>query len=135
MDLDSEDPPRLTLADLLLIILYFVILIFTVGLIDRNYMCTDSTCHLLQGKTGTDYLQELFGQGVWPVAFLFASLLSLILTPIVCFSYRFRSPNPSHVLKQGLLILIISFLTLYIWLSFLVYHYVTPLTQIALKSA
>lgn len=115
------------LINILLIAAFVILLIFAIVLLFHLYICDSHDCVIFQwcsDKQGKDkilfLLDKLCEDGMWPFAYLSASILAGLFFAIL----------PIRLTIQYFaLVFLLTFLVFYAIMSFLVHHYVIPVKQ------
>lgn len=118
----------LYLINLFIIIIYVFLLGLAIYMLINGYICDDRTCRpFLQAlckkykKEQVTYLLEnLCEESLWPYAYIVSSIIMLLLITIL------RLPM---YMPYFTIIFLISFISFYCIISFLVFHYIRPIKK------
>lgn len=122
----------LILINILIIIVYIFLLGLAIFMLINGGICDNHTCHsFVQAclkKTKKEQIKHLLDnlceESLWPYAYIASSIIMLLLIVILPLPYK---------ICHFIIIFLISFISLYCIIGFLVYHYVRPIKKYILE--
>lgn len=138
----TNSPPLITIF---LIFVYFALLAFAISLAFTFYTCRteglskkcwieSSTIELTASEKYDTMCKMILCEGIWPLAFIFTSILCLIIFTLYSGIMPF-TPYGGFPIKEIVIIFISIFLTWYGILGFTTHHLGRPLREELLKLA
>lgn len=113
------------IINIILIMAYIILLMFSIFLLLDGYICDNQTCSIFTAafkKPETKYqilyiLDKLCEDGIWPFAYISASILSALFFGVLPIELTIRYFTITFLL---------SFITFYCIMAFIIHHYVIP---------
>jgi hypothetical protein len=119
------------LASGIVLIVYVLLLIAAFCLVIFNFICDNHKCMAFNnaaasGKKGSKaynekLLSELFTDGIWPFAYIAATIASALSLWLIRDEYA--------CIKKFTVLFLVIFLCIYLMLAFITHHYVEPIVD------